>query len=272
MKILNWNIVSLRSILKKENIIDNKNNKNNTFINFIKKYKFDILCLQEIKLCKKTINLLYDTFKKEYPYIYYNIPEQKNGYSGVAIISKIKPENVKHDKFDDILGRYIEIKFKKFYLINIYATNAGPHLVRLDQKEEFNNKLYKHIKKINNNNEIILIGDFNAIESSNDTYDFSKHHNKIAGVSDLEILFFNKLLNEIFINIFRNFKNNISKIQYSYFTYRWKESRIHNKGLLIDHALMTKGLQKYIKNIKFLNNIYGSDHIPLELEIDNKAF
>ena len=85
IKILSWNIVSLRAILKKNNIIDNKKLVKNTFENFIKKYDFDILCLQEIKLCQDTINILLELLP-EYPYKYYNIPHSKKGYSGVAII------------------------------------------------------------------------------------------------------------------------------------------------------------------------------------------
>ena len=90
MKILCWNIVSLRAILQKKNIIDNKEKIKNTFENFIKNNDFDIICLQEIKLCNNSINILLELLP-EYEYKYYNIPKSKKGYSGVAIISKIKP-------------------------------------------------------------------------------------------------------------------------------------------------------------------------------------
>jgi len=264
IKILSWNIVSLRAILKKNNIIDNKESIKNTFENFIKKNKFDIICLQEIKLCDKTINILFEFLQDEYPYKYYNISHTKRGYSGVAILSKIKP--LSHsDNFDDTLGRYIKVKYDKFYLINLYATNAGPNLERLKEKHEFSNKLYSKLQKLKSKKEVLIIGDFNAIHVEHDSYDFKKHYNKLAGVTEIEINDFNKIINSGFINIFRN--KYPEKKQYSYFTYRWP-SRFNNKGLLIDFALATNKLSKKVKKIKYLDKIYGSDHLPLYLELE----
>lgn len=263
MKILSWNIVSLRAILKKNNIIDNKTLIKNTFENFIKKYNYDIICLQEIKLCDKTINILLDFLQEEYPYKYYNIPHTKRGYSGVAILSKIKPISYSIN-FDDTLGRYLKVKFSKFYLINIYATNAGPNLERLKEKQNFNKLFYKKMQKLKLKKEVLILGDFNAIQYDIDSYDFKKHYNKLAGVTDSEIKDLNKLINNGFTNIFRLFYP--KKIQYSYFTYRWP-SRYYNKGLLIDFALATNNLVKKIKKIKYLDNIYGSDHLPLLIEL-----
>lgn len=262
IKILSWNIVSLRAILKKNNIINNNIDINNTFISFIKKYNFDIICLQEIKLCKDTINILLEILP-EYEYKYYNIPKSKKGYSGVAILSKLKPDSYSI-KFDDDLGRYIKLKFKNFYLINIYATNAGPKLERLENKHIFNNKLYNKIQKLKLKKEVLIVGDFNAISTEIDTYDFNKHINKLAGVTDIEINDFNKFIDSGFINIFR--KLYPKKIQYSYFTYRW-QSRLHNKGLLIDFGLATQKLFNKIIKYKYLNNIYGSDHLPFIIEL-----
>jgi exodeoxyribonuclease-3 len=265
IKILSWNIVSFRAILKKNNIINNKELVKNTFENFLIKYNFDIICLQEIKLCDNTIDILFNFLQELYPYKYYNIPHTKKGYSGVAIFSKIKP--ISHsNNFDDTLGRYLKVKYDKFYLINIYATNAGPNLERLKEKHNFNQKLFNKLQKLKQKKEVLIIGDFNAIHLQKDTYDYQKHYNKLAGVTDIEIKDFNKLINNGFINVFREHFPNTK--QYSYFTYRWP-SRINNKGLLIDFALTTPKLFKKIKTIKYLDNIYGSDHLPLYLELQN---
>jgi len=264
-KILCWNIVSLRALLKKNNIINNKESVKNNFENFIKKYKFDIICLQEIKLCKNTISLLLDIFP-DYKYKYYNIPHTKKAYSGVCILSKKEP--ISHsDKFNEVDGRYIEVEFDKFYLINIYATNAGPNLERLDIKDEFNKKLNNKINRLRKKKEVIVLGDFNAIQLKIDTYDYDKHINKLAGVTDLEIKNLNKLIDSGLLNVYRELHGN--KEQYSYFTYRWP-SRSKNKGLLIDFVLATKKIFKDIKKIEYLDNIYGSDHIPLYIEINTK--
>lgn len=263
IRILSWNIVSLRAILKKNNIIDNKKLIKNTFENFLIKGNFDIICLQEIKLCDKTINIFLELLKEQYPYKYYNIPKIKKGYSGVAILSKIKP--LKYSiKFDDEFGRYLKLKFSKFYLINLYATNAGSNLERLKNKHDFNIKLINKIKILKDKKNTIIIGDFNSIDKQIDSYDFKKHNNKLAGVTDIEINDFHKILSLGFKNIFRELYPN--KKQYSYFTYRWP-SRLYNKGLLIDFILLTKNLVKKVNKVKYLSNIYGSDHLPLLLEL-----
>lgn len=249
-------------MLKKDNIINNENKENNTFVNFIKKYKFDIICLQEIKLCKDTINVLYEILP-EYEYKYYSIPKTKKGYSGVAILSKIKPESYSVN-FDDDLGRYLEVEFKNFYLVNIYATNAGPKLERLSNKHEFSNKLYNKVQKLKAKKEVIIVGDFNAVQDKIDSYNFDAHFNKLAGVTEVEIKDFNRLLKNGFNNVFREL--NPKRKQYSYFTYRWP-SREQNRGLLIDYALTTKKISKKVKLIKYLDNIYGSDHKCFSISI-----
>lgn len=271
MKILSWNIVSFRSIIKKDNIVDNKKSKNNTFENFISKNNFDIICLQEIKINKNNSDIFLD-FISDYEYRYLNIPHIKKGYSGVGILSKIKPIKVSDkllnsDSENESEGRYIKLTFKHFYLINVYFPNAGIELKRLNYKDKFNNVFLKKINKLKTKKEVIIIGDFNSIQSPIDTYNFDTHHNKLAGVTDLEIKFFNELINNGFRNVFRDLYKNIT--QYSYFSYRWP-GRLHNKGLLIDYILATDKISKQIKSIKYLKNIYGSDHLPIQVDLYKK--
>jgi exodeoxyribonuclease-3 len=270
MKILCWNIVSLKALIKKTNIIDNTLNKNNTLENFIDKNKYDIICFQEIKLNELDLNndILNDYFE-EYGYQYVSIPHQKKGYSGVCILSKIKPLGYSNSLIvngeSEKEGRFIMVEYDKFYLINVYFPNAGDHLKRLNYKDDFNNAFYNKVKKLKEQKEVIIVGDFNAIQYEFDTYNFDKHYNKLAGVTDLEMDFLNKLVDKGFLNIFRELYPN--KIQYSYFSYRFP-SRVHNKGLLIDYILSTSKISKKIKNIKYLDNIYGSDHLPFQFTLN----
>jgi exodeoxyribonuclease-3 len=113
--------------------------------------------------------------------------------------------------------------------------------------------------------EIIIVGDFNAIQYEFDTYNFEKHFNKLAGVTEDEMKFLNKLINKGFKNAFREIYGNIK--QYSYFSYRWP-GRLHNKGLLIDFILATDKILNKVKSVKYLDNIYGSDHLPMVIKID----
>lgn len=268
MKILNWNIVSFRNIIKKDNIIDNEKTKENDFHNFVIKYKFDILCLQEIKLNEDCLHILDDYFP-EFPYKYVNIPNDKKGYSGVAIISKYEPINmideILHNGKNESEGRFLALEFDKFYLINIYAPNAGEKLKRIDYKHDFNNSLYKLLNKLKKKKEIIILGDFNAVEGDIGSSNFDKQYNKLAGVTKLEIDFLNKLINKEYNNVFRKLYED--KIQYSYFSYRTK-GRPYNNGMLIDHVLATNKILKKIKKIEYMNNIFGSDHLPIKIELD----
>lgn len=272
MKIFNWNIVSFRSLIKKNNIIDNiKSNTAshpNTFHNYIINNNYDILCLQEIKLNETDLHIM-DEYFPEYPYKYVNIPHTKKGYSGVAILSKYEAisfdDHLLHNNGKESEGRYIQIEFDKFYLINIYFPNAGEGLKRLHYKNDFNKYLYNKLKKLKDKKEVIIVGDFNAIQYEFDTYNFEKHFNKLAGVTEDEMKFLNKLVDNGFYNSFRELYGN--KKQYSYFSYRWP-GRIHNKGLLIDFVLATSNILKKIKKIKYLDNIYGSDHLPIKIELN----
>jgi exodeoxyribonuclease-3 len=268
MKILNWNIVSFKAIIKKDNVIDNKKSKNNTFQNFVIKNDFDILCLQELKLNDCNLDILDDYFP-EYEYKYVNIPHVKKGYSGVAVVSKYKAINIIDtlivDGKEECEGRFICLEFEKFYLINIYAANAGEKLKRLDYKNNFNQSLYKMLNKLKQKKEVMILGDFNAVEGPIGSYNFDKQYNKIAGVTKDEIEFLNKLINNGYNNVFREIYKN--KIQYSYFSYRTK-GRIYGNGMLIDHVLTTDKILKKIKNVEYMNTIYGSDHLPIKIELD----
>ncbi len=269
MKILSWNIVSFRSFIKKDNIIGDKKSKNNIFENFLSKNNFDIVCLQELKLNNNSADIFLD-FMPSYEYTYLNIPHIKKGYSGVGIMSKIKPVKVSDkllnsDSENESEGRYMKVEYKEFYLINVYFPNAGEKLKRLKYKDNFNKIFLKKIIKLKSKKEVIIIGDFNAIQSPIDTYNFKLHHNKLSGVTDLEMGFLNELIDNGFKNMFREMYPN--KIQYSYFSYRWP-GRKHNLGLLIDYVLTTNKISKKIKSIKYLDNIYGSDHLCLVVELD----
>jgi len=264
VKILNWNVNGLRALLKKENIKNNKKEKDNTFINFIKQYQ--IICLQEIKLCDKTIDNLLEILPEYNKY--YSLPSCKRGYSGVAILSKIEPINYAIDLKEDNEGRYIHIEFNKVYIVNIYKPNSGAQLERLEFKDNFDKLFQKQINKLSKKKEVIICGDFNAVKNDKGTYDYKNHFNKLSGVTEIEIKNINKLIDNKNIYDIYNEKYPNKKI-YSYFSYRFP-ARLHNKGLLIDFILVTKGIMNYYKKIKYLDNIYGSDHISIMLELDNK--
>lgn len=260
MKILSYNVNGLRAILKKDNIIDNKKSKNNTFENFITKNDFDIVCLSEIKISCQHSNIL-NNILPQYKYKYYNICDNTSSRNGVCIFSKIKPININYDLNHNKEGRFIELEFEKFYLVFVYNPNSGAKLERLKfRTEDWDVQLLKKLNLLKKKKEVLLCGDLNVIPDEHGTYNFKTQHNKLAGVTDNEMNNFNKLLNNGFINI------QPKKIKYTYFSYRF-QARKYNKGMILDYFISTPKLIKKIKNIKILNNIYGSDHLPILLTI-----
>jgi len=269
VKILTHNINGIRAILKKDNIIDNISKKNNTYLNYIKKENPDIICWNELKICKdKYSKEIGDKFLEEYPYKCINLSCEKKGYAGISLFSKIKPIS-SCIKLDDVsTGRYGMMEFDKFIIVCVYVINSGEKLKNIKAREEWNNIFLKKIKELQKKykKEIIITGDFNAINRKIDTYNYKQQHNKISGVTDIEMNDFQKLLKETklvdsWLELYKN------KIQYSYFTYKFK-SREHNRGMRIDYFLLSKKILKKIKNIDIQDNIYGSDHLVLMLELN----
>ena len=269
VKILTHNINGIRAILKKDNIIDNKTNKKNTYLNYIKKENPDIICFNELKICQEKYNKEFiKELLPEYQYKCFNLSCEKRGYSGVSIFSKIEPLSFCTKLEDNSTGRYTIMEFEKFILICVYVINSGEKLKNLDKRALWDKQFIKKIKQLQKDisKEIIITGDMNVINREIDTHDFKSQHNKLAGVSNIEIGGFQKLIRETkLIDAWLELKK--PKVQYSYFTHRFN-ARQHNKGMRIDYFLMNKKLLKKIKNIEIDNNIYGSDHLPIILDID----
>jgi exodeoxyribonuclease-3 len=265
MKILNWNVNGLRAILKKDYIIDNKAKSDNNLVNYFKKDDFDIICLNETKLTDSTKPEIFSN----YEYQYYNQCKCKKGYSGTAILSKYKPIRQIDDDISNDEGRMICLEFKKFYLINIYAPNSGVNLKRLEFKLTWINKLITFISKLEKTKEIIICGDYNIapneIDLANPTV-----HTKSAGFTNNERESFVKLVNLLNLTDVWRYINPYS-IEFTYFDYRTK-ARERNIGWRIDHFLISKKLIKKINNCKISKNIYGSDHLPIVLDIDLKTY
>jgi exodeoxyribonuclease-3 len=263
IKIISWNVNGLRAILNKG------------FLDNIKKLKPDILCLQEIKVHPEQLD---DKIKElKYDFIFWN-PANKKGYSGTALFSKIKPLNVKFnvDSEEDnkkLLvneGRLIIAEFDTFYLLNVYVPNAKRDLSRLNLKtKEWWPTLIKYLNKLKEKKDIILCGDLNVAHTeidlknpqSNKTTKTKPGH---AGFTDTERKDFDKLLDNGFVDVFR-FKYP-NKIQYTWWSYMFK-AREKNVGWRIDYFIVNKEFLPKIIDTKILDNIFGSDHCPIELTI-----
>lgn len=262
ISILSWNVNGLRSIIKKNNIIDDSHVLNNTFENFISNLNPDIIVLTETKLNKCSDNL-FDSLLSQYKYRYIQPCNVHKGRNGVIIFSKIKPLNVLFNITDE--GRYIQLEFSNVYVCGVYVPNSGDKLKRLDYRINTWNPLFlNHVNNLKKIKDVIICGDLNVINNINDTSNYKGQINKIAGVTQLEINNFHLLLNSGFIDVYNYlFPNKVEFTYYSYYTH----GRKYNKGMRIDYFLVTKNILKNIITMNVLNNIYGSDHLPILLTL-----
>lgn len=250
MRLLSWNVNGLRAVLKKE------------FEKSMEIINPDIICLQETKMQEgqAEVNL------KEY-YKYWNYAEKK-GYSGTAIFTKVKPINVsygigieEHDKE----GRIITAEFDDFYLVNCYTPNSKRELERLDYRMIWEDEIRNYLKGLEKTKPVIYCGDLNVAHKEIDLKNPSTNHHS-AGFTDEERNKMTKLLDSGFIDTFRYLYPDKKEI-YSWWSYMFK-AREKNAGWRIDYFITSKVLKDKIKEAKIYTEIYGSDHCPVELEIE----
>ncbi len=250
IRIYSWNVNGIRAVVR------------NRFIKWFNDTKPDILCVQEIKARKEDIP---EEIKKIKGYHLYSSSAEKKGYAGTAVLTKIKPikviDKIGIDKFDKE-GRFLLLEFDKFYLFNVYFPNAQRGLKRLSFKNEFNEAYLEFIKKLKDK-PLILTGDFNVAHKEIDLKN-PKQNIKNAGFTIEERKFTDKLLKMGFTDSFRQFHP--KKIQYSWWTYRF-HARDKNIGWRIDYFFVSNSLVKHIRKAEIMDNIYGSDHCPVVIEI-----
>jgi len=254
MKIISWNVNGIRAIIKKD------------FKKSIDEIQPDILCLQETKAQKKEVEKALQPFLDTYS-LYANEAEKK-GYSGTAILTHPKPLQVSYGmnqpEFDNE-GRVICAEYHQYFLVTVYAPNAGQGLKRLDFKHQWNNAFKNYIADLDSKKPVIVCGDLNVAHQAIDLKNDKSNYNKTAGYTQVEIDDFTELLNTGLVDVFRHFYP--EKIQYTYWSYRFK-ARERNTGWRIDYFLVSERIINKVTNIQILNQYFGSDHCPVTLEIE----
>jgi len=250
MKLISWNVNGIRACVQKG------------FLDFFKDVDADMFCIQESKVQGGQIELDLEGYHQ-----YWNYAEKK-GYSGTAIFTKIEPMNVsygigieEHDKE----GRVITLEFEKFYLVTVYTPNSKSELERLDYRMVREDEFRKHLKKLDENKLVIVCGDLNVAHKEIDLKN-PKNNRRNAGFTDEERNKFTELLESGFIDTFRNFYPDLEGT-YSWWSYRFK-AREKNAGWRIDYFCTSERLKKDLISAKIHTEILGSDHCPVELEIN----
>lgn len=253
MKIISWNVNGLRAVIKKG------------FLDFLQNQKADIVAIQEIKISQEKKDQLMFDFPN---YEEFWHPAKKPGYSGTLILFKKNLNIIKKivgmgiDKFDNE-GRLQTIELDNFYLINTYFPNSNDLLSRLPYKLEFNTEVLKYLKKLEKKKPIIITGDFNVAHQEIDLAR-PKTNKGSAGFTEEERSWMDEFIKKGFIDSFRHLNPN--KIQYSWWSYRGG-ARSKNVGWRIDYFCVSKKIIKKIKKSYILDQITGSDHAPIGIEI-----
>ncbi len=254
MKITSWNVNGIRAVIKKN------------FNEHIKQIQPDILCLQETKAQEHEVLTalkdLADTYK-----IYVN-SAQKKGYSGTALLTKTDPVNVYYGinmPEHDNEGRVITAEYDDFYLVNVYAPNAGQGLKRLDYKQKWNEDFQTYVTGLDQQKPVIITGDLNVAHQPIDLKNPKTNYNKTAGYTEVEIQGFKALLKAGFVDTFRYLYPD--KVAYTYWSYRFN-ARARNAGWRIDYFLVSERLLPKVKDVIIHTEIMGSDHCPISLILD----
>jgi exodeoxyribonuclease-3 len=250
IELLSFNVNGIRACIKKG------------LLEWIKDRKPDILCIQETKAQPDQLSLALDL--PDY-HSYWKSAEKK-GYSGVLTLTKVKPIDIVTKTGVLVLdteGRFLQLEFEKFFLINLYFPNAQRQLKRLAYKQEFNRELLSYAEKLKQKKTVILCGDFNVAHKEIDLKN-PKTNMKNAGFSSEERAFFTNLIEHGYLDTLRMF--NLEPDQYSWWTYR-NNARERNIGWRIDYFVVTIDLESNVKNAFILPEVMGSDHAPVGIEI-----
>lgn len=266
MRIISWNVNGIRSMMNKcktgEKIDKTEKTNPSGITTLIQEQMPDVLCLQEIKTHNKS-----DLDFLDFKYTLVNCATKK-GYSGVALLTNVKPEWVsyhmhEHQEFMDE-GRIITARFKNVVVVTVYVPNSQDKLARLQERLEWERMLREYLKILKEKNSvpIVLCGDLNIAPEEIDIHD-PKGKKMTAGFSTIEREEFKKLLD---VGLTDSFRHLHTEAKYTYWS-NFHKSRENNKGWRIDLMLVSD--KEIIGAADCLTDFKGSDHCPILLELKN---
>ncbi len=250
MRLISWNVNGIRACVGKN------------FLDFFQEIDADVFCIQESKMQEGQLELELEGY-----YQYWNYAVKK-GYSGTAIFTKVEPMNVTYGlgiEEHDQEGRVITLEFEKFHMVTVYTPNSQNELARLPYRMTWEDAFLAHLKKLEETKPVIFCGDLNVAHKEIDLKN-PKTNRKNAGFSDEERGKFTDLLGNGFIDTFRYFYPDLEQA-YSWWSYRFS-ARAKNAGWRIDYFCVSDALKDQLVDAKIHADILGSDHCPVELEIN----
>ena len=253
MRLMSWNVNGVRAAVSKG------------FVPLVDSLNCDVICLQETKAQDDQVITALEEL--EGFHVYPNSAVKK-GYSGTAILTKEKPISVTNDIGIDIHdqeGRVICAEYPVFFLVTVYTPNSGNGLKRLEYRQQWDKEFCAYLVSREKHKPVIVCGDLNVAHKDIDLARPKPNYNKTAGFTQKEIDGLDNLLAANFVDTFRHLHPDT--IKYSWWSYR-AGAREKNIGWRIDYFLSSGALTKNIKKAEIHNQITGSDHCPVLLEID----
>ena len=250
MKLISWNVNGLRAAVTKG------------FMESFEKLDADMFCLQETKLQPHQIELELPGYEQ-----YWN-SAVKQGYSGTALFTRVKPLNVTNGigiEEHDQEGRVITAEYDNFYLVTCYTPNSQRELARLEYRMTWEDAFRAYLLELDAKKPVILCGDLNVAHNEIDLKN-PKTNRRNAGFTDEEREKMTELLDAGFTDTFRKLYPDVTDA-YSWWSYMGK-ARDRNVGWRIDYFITSARLDKDIVEAKIHPDIFGSDHCPVELEIN----
>lgn len=250
MKLVSWNVNGLRAAVSKG------------LKGIISDLDADIFCVQEIKLKEGQIDFSVEGYTSFWSYA------DRPGYSGTAVLTRLKPNNDYHkigiDKHDHE-GRVVALEYDNFWLVNVYVPNSQNELARLGYRMDWEEDFRKFIVELDGIKPVVICGDMNVAHRE---IDLARPGANVgnAGFTPQERHCMDMLLNAGFIDTFR-FKHPNLQGAYSWWSYRGG-ARSRNVGWRIDYFLVSERLKDKIVDADIRPDIIGSDHCPVTLEID----
>lgn len=249
-KFISWNVNGIRACLKKD------------FYQSVASLDADIICLQETKVQAGQVEVDLPGYHQ-----YWNYAEKK-GYSGTAVFTRQEPLNVTLGigiEEHDTEGRVITLEFESFYFITVYVPNSQDGLKRLDYRMKWEDDFRAYVLSLSKIKPVVFCGDLNVAHEDIDLKNPSTNHQN-PGFTDAEREKMSVMLSSGFTDTFRHFYPDV-KEAYSWWSYRF-QSRERNTGWRIDYFIVSDSLIPKLRDAKIHSDIYGSDHCPVELDID----
>lgn len=248
MKLVSWNVNGLRAVVGKG------------FGEAFESLDADIFCLQETKMQAGQLDLQFPGYQSFWNYA------DKKGYSGTAVYTRLNPVSVTYgmgiDEHDHE-GRVITLEMEDFYLVCVYTPNSQDGLRRLDYRMKWEDDFRAYLLGLAARKGVVVCGDLNVAHNEIDIKNPAGNRRN-AGFTDEEREKMTTLLGSGFVDSFRSLHPD--EVKYSWWSYRF-HARENNAGWRIDYFLVSESLRDRIAGAEIHNEIFGSDHCPVELDL-----